>query len=258
MRVRHQVLHGLYARTTAPAASSGAILFIHGLGESGLCFEHLLGREELACRRLLVPDLVGYGRTPRDGRPRSLDDQVDDLVAWLDEVGEEKPIVLGHSMGGVIAVMLAERHPDRVEKVIDVDGNTSPADCVYSGRAAAMSLEEFVTGGHTAMLEDIYRAGLEDPARRGYYASQLLCDPATFHLNSGELLAQSEAEDLARRRADLSPSLVYIAGAPDGASARSRELLEQAGVDVREISPSGHWPFIDQPEAFVALVTGVI
>lgn len=258
MRVRHQVLHGLYARTTAPAAASGAILFIHGLGESGLCFEHLLGREKLACRRLLVPDLVGYGRTPRDGSPRSLDDHVDDLVAWLDAVGEERPTLLGHSMGGVIAVMLAERHPDRVEKVIDVDGNTSPADCVYSGRAAAMSLEDFVTGGHAAMLEDVYRAGLEDPAQRGYYVSQRLCDPATFHLNSGELVAQSEPGDLGRRRAELTVPLVYVAGAPDGSCPRSRELLAKAGVQVREIRPSGHWPLIDQPEAFLAVLAEVI
>jgi len=253
--VRHEILHGHYARTTAPAEVTGAILFIHGLGESGLCFEHLLAREELACRRLLVPDLVGYGRTPRDGRPRSLEDHADDLVAWLDAVGEEKPIVLGHSMGGVIAVMMAERYPDRVETVIDVDGNTSPGDCVYSGRTASVSSEEFMATGQTAMLEDIYQGGLTDPALRTYYASIRLCDPATLHLNSGELVAQSARENLARRRADLAVPVTYIAGAPGGAAPRSRQLLDEAGVDVREISPSGHWPFIDQSEAFVDLIT---
>jgi pimeloyl-ACP methyl ester carboxylesterase len=249
--VGHDFSHGLYTRVTAPDVPRGTILFIHGLGESGLCFEHLLGRDELAAWRLLVPDLVGYGRTPRDGRPRSLDDHVDDLVAWLDRRGEGQVIVLGHSMGGALAVKLAERHPDRVRLVIDVEGNTSPADCVYSGRAAALPLADFLDHGRTAMLGDIYRAGAADAAQRGYYASQRLCCPETFHLNSRELLARSEPEDLAQRRVALSIPLVYLAGAPGGASPRSRELLAAAGVDVREIRPSGHWPFIDRPDEFL-------
>lgn len=258
MRVRHQFLHGHYARTTAPVAAAGSLLFVHGLGESGLCFEHLLPREELACRRLLVPDLVGYGRTPRDGRPRALADHVDDLVAWLDALGEEKTVVLGHSMGGVIGVMMAERHPDRVEMVIDVDGNTSPGDCVFSGRAAEGTLEEFQAGGLAAMCEDIYRGGLEDPALRDYYASIRLCDPATFHLNGGELVAQSAPEDLGRRRAALEVPLVYVAGAPGGACPRSRELLDEAKVDVKVVEPAGHWPFIDRPDDFLGAIAGLL
>ncbi len=250
--VRHGIVHGLYARTTEPAAPRGALLFVHGLGESGLCFEHLLDRPELAPWRLLVPDLVGYGRTPRDGRARSLAEHAEDLAAWLTRVGVERAVVLGHSMGGVIAVLMAERHPDRVTMVVDVDGNSSLGDCVYSGKAAAMPLEAFTGGGHTQLMDAIYRAGVDDPAQRGYYASQRLCDPAVFHRNSLDLLDESRPETLPARRAALPMPLVYIAGAPRGASARSRQLLDEAGVDVKEIAPSGHWPFIDQPDAFCA------
>jgi len=223
--VRHTCRHGFYLRETAPGAPRGTVLFVHGLGESGLCFEHLLVRPELAAWRLLVPDLVGYGRTPRDGRPRALNDHADDLVGLLDALEVARTVVVGHSMGGVVAVVLAARCSERVSLVIDVDGNTSPGDCVYSGRAAALSLEAFVAGGHEAMLAEIYRAGLNDAAQRGYYVSQRLCDPVTFHRNSGELLALSQPEDLAHRRAALAAPLVYVAGAPGGACARSRQLL---------------------------------
>ncbi|HPF70001.1 MAG TPA: alpha/beta hydrolase [Candidatus Krumholzibacteria bacterium] len=259
--VSHQVLHGLYTRQVKPGCTGdgdGCLLFVHGLGESGLCFEHLLDSPALGGRRLLVPDLPGYGRTPRDGRTRSLADSADELAAWLDLCGVRRAAVLGHSMGGVIAVLLAERHPDLVSLVIDVDGNTSPGDCVYSGRAAAMPQAEFIAGGHAAMMDDLYRAGLEDRAQRGYYTSQRLCDPAVFHRHSAELVAASAPEDLARRRAALKAPVVYIAGEPRGACARSRQLLQEAGVDVRAVGPSGHWPFIDQPEAFLAVLADIL
>ena len=256
--VRHAVVHGLYARGTAPAGPRGTVVFVHGLGESGLCFEHLLGRPELAPWRLLVPDLVGYGRTPRDGRARGLEGHVDDLLAWLDALGVARPVVVGHSMGGVLAVMLAERHPDRVALVVDVDGNTSPGDCVYSGRAAAQDLAAFAGGGHAAMLDDLYRAGRDDPAQRGYYVSQRLCDPAVFHRDAAGLVAQSAPEDLARRRAALAVPLVYVAGAPGGACPRSRDLLDEAGVEVVEIRPAGHWPFVDRPDEFTTCLERIL
>jgi len=256
--VRHAFRHGFYLRETAPAEPRGPVLFVHGLGESGLCFERLLTRPELAPWRLLAPDLVGYGRTPTDGRPRSLADHADDLVGLLDALGVTRTVVLGHSMGGVLAVMLAERHPGRVALVVDVDGNTSPGDCVYSGRAAAMTLAEFVGAGRAALLADIERAGRNDEALRGYHASQRLCDPATFHLNSTELVAQSAPEDLARRRAALPVPLVYVAGAPGGACQRTRALLDEARVEVVEIRPAGHWPFIDRPDDFTAALVRVL
>ena len=93
----------------------------------------------------------------------------------------------------------------------------------------------------------------DEPAQRGYYASLRQADPATYHLNSRELIELSARPgDLADRLAALRVPRAYIAGAPGGASATSRGLLDQARVPVIEVAPSGHWPFIDQPDAFAA------
>jgi pimeloyl-ACP methyl ester carboxylesterase len=157
-------------------------------------------------------------------------------------------------MGGVLAVLLAERHSRHVRRVIDVDGNVSLEDCVFSGQAAAMSLEQFCAGGFGDMRDQIYRQGVDDEALRGYYTSLRLCDPRAYHLSSAELIAESRPEDLAARLARLPVPVLYVAGSPRGASARSRELLARSHVPTVEISPSGHWPFIDQEAAFVASV----
>lgn len=239
----------------SPAAAPGRVLlWIHGLGDSGLCFEGLAGAPELAGWRQLVPDLPGYGRSPWPPRTWDLAAQADHLAAWLRERGEPPAVVAGHSQGGVHALLLAERHPDRVAGVVDIDGNKSLADCVFSGAAARQTAAAFVEGGFDRLRRLVYRAGQDDPAQRGYFAGLLLCDPRLFHANSCELVALSRSERLAARLAALDAPSLYVAGVPGGASKRSLDLLAEADVAVARIEPSGHCPFLERPAEFLAVL----
>lgn len=257
--IQHRHESGMFLREYAPETSRGTLLFIHGLGESGLCFEHLLERSELARYRLLVPDLPGYGRSPwLDGAALSLEEATDHLAAWLKQLQTGPVMVLGHSMGGVVALLLAERHPGLVSFVIDVDGNKSPADCVFSSQAARYGLKTFVASGFDEMRTTIFNRGIDDAAQRGYYVSLRMSDPRAYHRNSLDLMKISETETMAGRLAALPVPSVYIAGVPGGVSAHSRELLKGALVPLNDISPSGHWPFIDQTENFMALLAELL
>ena len=241
---------GMFVRDYHGGDGGPPVLYLHGLGESGLCFERIVERPELTGRRHLVPDLPGYGRSPWPAEPLSLPALADRVAGWMRGRAEGPAILVGHSMGGVLALLLAERHPDRVRAVIDVDGNKSLEDCVFSTQAAALTKKAFLEGGFDGIREAIYRDGAGNEALRGYYASLHLCDPRAFYLNSCELVELSSRETMARRLAELTVPALYIAGVPDGACARSLELLEEAGVPCTRIAPSGHWPFIDRPGPF--------
>jgi pimeloyl-ACP methyl ester carboxylesterase len=262
--MEHSVEQGMFVRCRVPGGRPlSTVVLVHGLGESGLCFERLLGRPELGNHRLLVPDLPGYGRSAWPARrgAGSGDDLAgiaDHLAHWLGERGEGRVRIVGHSMGGVVGLLLAERHPDLVAGLIDVDGNKSAGDCLFSGRAAGETEDAFARGGFDEMRDDIYRQGLEDPALRGYYASLRLADPRVFHRHARELVTLSGRDDLARRLAARPEPRHYVAGSPRGACARSRELLGAAGVPTTEIAPSGHWPFIDQPDRFATLLATLL
>lgn len=250
----HAIEKGMFVRECPGERAEPALLLIHGLGESGLCFEELAAHPRLSGRRRLIPDLPGYGRTPWPGEPMGLADTADYLAEWLKWRKERPVVVLGHSMGGVVALLLAERHPALVAGVIDVDGNKSAQDCSFSAPTSALSEEQFLRLGFGQLQEKVFRGSVNEPALRGYYVSMRLCDPRTFYRQSRELVELSREELMAERLARLRKPVVFVAGCPGGAAPRTLELIAEAKVPCVKIEPSGHWPFIDQPDQFANAV----
>lgn len=248
------VEQGMFLRVLGRAELQGPVLWVHGLGESGLCFERIVRHPLLAGWRHLVPDLPGYGRSAWPREPISLPDQASRLAGWLALRDEGPAVLVGHSMGGVLGLLMADRHPSSVRAVLDIDGNITLDDCRYSGQAARWAPDDFAASGFDLFRDGIYRDGLDDPAHRGYYASLRLADPRAFHRHAQDLVALSAAGDLARRLASLPCPARYVCGEPHGASPRSLQLLHAAGVRTTAITPAGHWPFLDQPDAFARAV----
>jgi len=254
----HSVERAMFLRTLGEDALPGPVLWLHGLGESGLCFERIVVHPRLAGWRHLVPDLPGYGRSAWPREPVGLPDLATHLASWLAARDEAPAMVVGHSMGGVLGLLLADRHPSCVRALLNVDGNVCLDDCRYSGHAARWALDDFVAGGFDHFRDEIYQDGQSDHPLRGYYASLRLADPRVFHRHSQDLVALSAAGDMPRRMAGLSMPARYVAGDPGGASPRSRALLQAAGIPVTSVTPAGHWPFLDQPDAFAHVLSGFL
>jgi pimeloyl-ACP methyl ester carboxylesterase len=69
--------------------------------------------------RVLAPDLVGFGFTERPpGMRYDLGTWTDQLLGFLDALGVERTSIVGNSFGGAIALSLATRHPDRVDRLV--------------------------------------------------------------------------------------------------------------------------------------------
>ncbi len=230
------------------------LVWIHGLGESSVSFDAIAHHPALAAFSHTLPDLPGYGRSAWPDAPTNLELLATRIAAWLGE--RDKAIVVGHSMGGVLATMLAEREVPLA--VVNIDGNISRGDCTFSGAAAAYNLEEFRARGFAAMRDAVYRDGLEKPPLRGYHAAMCNASPDVFYGHACDLVAMSEREDLAPRFAALRIPRLYIAGVPDGICPRSRELLAAHDVRWIGIEPAGHWVYLDQPDAFAAAVAALV
>lgn len=100
-----------FAQRRPVPTSLPPVVFIHGAGGT---HQHWLYQvRDLPCSPSYVPDLPGHGRSEGPA-PGSIQAHGDWLIAFLDATGLERAVLVGHSMGGAIALDVALRYPARV------------------------------------------------------------------------------------------------------------------------------------------------
>ncbi len=108
----------MFVRTAGVVDDSLPVVLLHGwTWNADLNFAGLY-RPLAEQRRLIAPDLLGHGRSARAVGDWKIEDASNGVIALLDHLGIERAIVVGFSMGGVMAVDLANRHPERVAGIV--------------------------------------------------------------------------------------------------------------------------------------------
>ncbi len=127
----------------AVRGSGSALVFLHGGGDSG---EHSFVRQLDVFsehHHIVAPDQVGQGRTPDVPGPLTYTGMMEDTAALLQMLKLRHVDVIGFSDGGILALMLAVRHPDLVRRLLISGVNISPegltADGLEGLRAAQTS-----------------------------------------------------------------------------------------------------------------------
>ena len=92
------------------------LLLIHGAANDRDCWRTVASGLTAAGRALLVPDLPGHGLSAGPAL-RSIEELADWLPALLDAAGIEEAVLVGHSMGSLITLACAARHPQRVSRL---------------------------------------------------------------------------------------------------------------------------------------------
>ncbi|GAA5199217.1 alpha/beta hydrolase [Microbacterium jejuense] len=114
------------------------VLLVHGVTASHLAWPFVV--DGLPGVRVVAPDLRGRGRSNAIVGAAGMAAHAADLAALLDALGIARTLVVGHSMGGFVSVVFTHLHPDRVSRLVLVDGGL-PLD-VPSG----LSTDELVAG----------------------------------------------------------------------------------------------------------------
>jgi pimeloyl-ACP methyl ester carboxylesterase len=220
------------------------IVLIHGLGAGRVLWQRLRGRFD-DNHKILLYDLRGAGATTElETRPLSLETWVDDLRALLAALGIERPTLVGHSLGGAIALKYAITYPADVEALIlmgtEADlSNLGPRMLRSAERVEQHGMERWVSDywvQNPPFSDDSLR---RDPALLDDYRAMLLGNDAGDYVRSCRAIAS--AEDLGERLAEVQQPALVIVGAEDdrtlpehGRELASRlphgRVLELAGV----------------------------
>jgi pimeloyl-ACP methyl ester carboxylesterase len=116
---------GVTLRYVEAGSGDPPLLFVHGW----TC-NHTHWRDQLPHfakkHRVVALDLRGHGKSDAPDQDYGIDGFVGDVAWFIRELGLQKPVIIGHSMGGVIAMNLARRHPDLARAIVMVDSPITP------------------------------------------------------------------------------------------------------------------------------------
>jgi 3-oxoadipate enol-lactonase len=198
--------------------------------------------------RVVTYDTRGHGTSPAPSGPYTLDDLVDDVLALLDRVGARRAHVAGLSLGGMIALRLAAREPQRVHRLAVLCTSAKADTQAFLDRAAVVRADgtgsiapavasRWLTPAHAAAHPDLV-ARLE--------AMIAGCDDEGYAACAEVVARMDLRDDLGRITA---PTLV-VSGAEDQAlpPEHQRAIADGiAGAELLTVSPGAHLANLEQP-----------
>lgn len=232
-----------------------ARVFIHGLGSASSAeFVWTAAHPLLRDNRSILLDLPGFGYSDRPRRfGYSLEEHALCAARLLDHLQLKRCDLIGHSMGGSVAITLAALRPDLAGRLVVAEGNLDPGGGSVSTPIAQQPGWLFALAGHRLMLRRLKKGAFEGSAGAvSYHATVRACASRSLH-RSAVGLVRGTRPTMRERFLNLDIPRAFIFGQrslPDPDLA----FLEQRGVRVFVVPDAGHAMMDDNPEGFARAV----
>lgn len=225
------------------------ICFLHGGACSQQDFCEAFSRTDLTGFDLLSFDFPGCGRSsyPKDAH-FGIDDLVEITEKVFNKLNIEYPIIVGHSMGGLIGLLSILR-TGNAQAFICVEGNLAPQNAIFSRQvASAENYEDFRLRLLPKLQKELEQSG--NPGFR-YWAENLSrSSPQAFYDVCPSLVGYSDHGELLEKYAGLEIPTLYIYGDENETMLSFLPYLKENRVPIAAISQSNHFPFHDNPAEF--------
>ncbi len=265
-------LHG-HPMSYRRAGSGPALLLLHGITSSSETWRDVL--PALAEHHTVIaPDLLGHGASAKPRGDYSLGGFAGGLRDLMVVLGIDSATVVGHSLGGGVAMQLSYQHPERVERLVLVDSGGLGSEVSPLLRAATLPGSDWVlpllcrpelVDAAAFVGRALSRAGLRPSSDIAGVASGLasLADAQTrrafLHTARSIMDASGQRVSATERLylADELPTLI-IWGARDpmipvAHAHAAHELMPASRLEI--FDGAGHFPFHDDPARFVSAVS---
>ena len=243
------------------------ILFIHGLAQTKEWFKEQYSKYNLAKFSWIVPDLLGHGNSakPKNEFAYSMENQASMLYDLLIEEKINRIVIIGHSMGGPIAISLLEQIQNNSNQktsnieilgLFYLEGNLDRGDATFSSKIAEYSLDEFETQFESYLLSLFTEFGS---------SIQSFCDelrvvgPYPLCASCKDLAHQSYTNELLPRlQKCLQFPVYFVFGEENKGKLSSEDLVKAANLPVIYIPKVGHDLVLANPSDFWSLIKELI
>ncbi|HZS87896.1 MAG TPA: acetoin dehydrogenase dihydrolipoyllysine-residue acetyltransferase subunit [Chloroflexota bacterium] len=245
----------------AGPATAPPLVFIHGLGGSQLTWQNILG--DLATEyRLCALDLPGHGqsdKSPPDGTRYTLADMAGAVAEVMDALGIAPATLVGHSLGGAVAMAVALEHPGRAARLVLIDSaglgdeiNPAMIDLIEAepSHDESRRLLELFFHDHGYVIETSIQDNLRGRLAEGER-------PAVQAAMDANFSRQGQHTGLPARLGQLALPVLILWGADDEVipAAHARQGAQAIAGAQAEIFPAtGHVPQIEAAAGVVQAI----
>lgn len=245
--------------------SDTTVFLLHGAYGSKDYFRHEIETLVRAGLRAVAWDAPGYGLSPLPPEGLSIERLAEAAARLLDLQGTDTNVVLGHSMGGIVAPALAALRPDRVQGIVisatvasfsqksEEDKKTFLAERIEPLKSGRSFRE--VAG---AVIDSMFAPGSRGPLVDLVRDTALSTAAETFVAAISAIVDYNGEDNLRRLRV---PTLLLAGahdkvGRPEGMAGLVERFMPHARLHV--IAGAAHYAFAEQPEAFNAQLLSFI
>lgn len=229
------------------------LLFIHGLGCAGSSdFPRVAADPALAGKRRLLLDLLGAGFSDRpDDFAYTIAAHAETVAGLIDHLGLPQLDIVGHSMGGAVAIAASSLRQHKVARLVLLEPNLDAGGGMFSRALAAMSEDEFIQRGQRRMARLASREG--SPLWAGSLAAS---HAAAVHRAAVSLVQGAQPSWRSQLQALALPRSVVFGARSLPQS--DLDTLPQAGVAVHVLPDAGHAMSEDNPAGLATLLAGIL
>lgn len=244
--------------------TSGAeLIVLHGLLGSGRNW-HAVCSSLAEKSRIIVPDMRNHGRSPHSSK-HHIADMVSDVLDLQNRHNMSKSFILGHSMGGLVAMDFAFHVPNRTRGVIVVDISPRPhrgAVAFVLDAMAALELSEMRSKNE---IDEALAISISNPLVRQFVMTNVMSDGGHFKWRANvpvlkAFLLESQAYEPAVGSVFEGPALFIHGGRSDYVRDEDFELIRHHFPQARieKVADVGHWVHHEAPDAILSLVNAFI
>lgn len=240
------------------------LLMIHGLIGSLDYFDPALRIQYAGVHTL---DLLGYGDLRGVDKDRlTLKAQTEHIVSRMASLPNRPVWLLGHSMGGAVAMLAAAQRPELVRGIINVEGNFTLKDAFWSSRIIAKPPAEWSKQYHV-MLADISKCvadwDIKPSEQRIEWAARILKHQSSETVYAMSKAIVEETDDptylgAVRRVVERGIPIHLIAGERSAEDWDVPDLVRDAARSYTKIAQAGHAMMLEEPAAFCQTIDAIL
>ena len=232
-----------------------ALVFLHYCGGSSRTWQPVIERLAGSARCVAI-DHRGWGRSSAPNAGYAIEDLAADALAVIQTLELDAYILVGHSMGGKVAQLLASRRPDGLRGVVLVAPAPAKPVAVPEATRTQMAKAYLSREAVIATLDGVLRhAALSDELREQVVTDSLAGSVAAKR----QWPAATILQDVSAGLAEIDVPVLVVAGRQDRVEPieviKSHVLAEIPGARLDVIDDSGHLIPLEQPDALSDRIT---